>query len=317
MPPLPDLSLFSLWAFGVGGLLAGLLGLLAQRRQSPGSRGPGLAPALLALTVLGVCSATTGRPAGLDWPPLALAALLLLFTVARSNRLAAAVAAVLTWARAPRWQWAALAVACPAAAGLLGFAVSRQTVERPPPRPRPPCTAVTDLGRDVFVSEAVGGPGPADVLQAAEARKLREQDLEARVIQVAPADWTYNCHGWIFTGGHYLVPDAPVELILRDNGYRPVEQPAVGDLAIYRNEQGSICHSARVWAVGEGGQVLLESKWAWMGRYLHPPDATPYGRDWTYYHSPRRGHRLHGPGGVPQDSSPPSPAPDEEIRIGE
>src|SRR5262249_56560215 len=87
MPPLPELSTFSIWAFGVGGLAAGLLGLLAGWAAGARRSGPGLAPALLGLTALGVLSAATGRPPGLGWPTLALAGLLLLFRAARSDRL--------------------------------------------------------------------------------------------------------------------------------------------------------------------------------------------------------------------------------------
>jgi hypothetical protein len=62
-----------------------------------------------------------------------------------------------------------------------------------------------------------------------------------------------------------------------------------------------------VWAV-EGARVLLESKWAWIGRYLHPPDATPFGQDCTYYHSPRTGHLLRAAAGRPPEASPDPPA---------
>jgi hypothetical protein len=131
-------------------------------------------------------------------------------------------------------------------------------------------------------------------LHLQEARRVAYHDLSGRVIQVGPADRSYNCHGWIFTGGRYLLPDFEVDLVLRDNGYLPVTEPQVGDLAVYHDENGNPWHSARVWGVGEDGRVLLESKWAWMGRFLHPPEATPYGQNWTYYHSPRPGHLLRG-----------------------
>jgi hypothetical protein len=293
---LPELSWSGLCAFGAGGLVLGLLGLVAAWRQGLGAGGPGLAPVLVALTGLGLCGWAAGR-APLGWPALALAGLLLLFQAGRSDRLAAALAAVLVRARSPRWQWAALALGCPAAAVLLASRLGPPPLELPPIRPLPRGTARTDRDRDVPLSVLAAAPQPAHVLEAAEAQQLRDHGLSGRVLQVAPPDWSYNCHGWVFTGGPYLMSDHHVEGVLRDNEYSPVERPEVGDLAVYRDERGAVRHTAQVWAVGEDGRVVLESKWAWMGRYLHLPDATPYGGDCIYYHSPRRGHRLRGPEG--------------------
>jgi hypothetical protein len=38
----------------------------------------------------------------------------------------------------------------------------------------------------------------------------------------------------------------------------------------------------------------VESKWGWLGRYLHPPAAQRYGTLWTFHRSDRTGHRLRG-----------------------
>jgi hypothetical protein len=292
MLDLPDMSRSSLWVFAAGGLLAGLLGLLACRQQRPSPTAPGLAPALLALAALGAGAAATGRLSLLGWPALALAGVLLLFKLARSDRLANFVAAVFTRARRPRWQWAALALGCPATAALFALGPPRQGLELPPLRGLPFGTAVTDLGHDVPVGEVGGGLSPDAISRTAVVRELRERWLADRVIQTAPADWSYNCHGWVFAAGRYVLADDVVPLILHDNGYRPVVRPAVGDLVVYRDEHSAVCHTAQVWAVGEGDQVLVESKWAWLGRYLHAPGATPYGQDWGYYRSPRSGHEL-------------------------
>jgi hypothetical protein len=316
---LPEVSPYGVCVFGAGGLVVGLVGLYAGRR-APGRSGPGLAPALLGLAAVGAYSATTGRPPGLGWPLLALAGLLFLFSVARSERLARVLSAVLARVRSPRWQWAALAVGSPAAAAVLALGAhpqdetSPQGVEPPPHWHLPFGTAVTDRGRDVPLWEAGGGPGPAEQLRAGDDQTLRTNDLCGRAIQVAPGDRSYNCHGWVFTGGRYLLPDEGVEPILQDNAYTPVERPEVGDLAVYRNDRGAVCHSARVWAVAEGGLVLLESKWAWVGRYLHPPDATPFGQQPTYYHSPRTGHLLRGLEGRPPESTHAPQPPESPLR---
>ena len=110
---------------------------------------------------------------------------------------------------------------------------------------------------------------------------------------MAPADRSYNCHGWVFTGGLYFLPDDEVEPILQENGYQVVDHPQAGDLIIYHNDRGQVAHSGRVWAVGDGN-LLVESKWAWLGRYLHPPEASPFGHYWTFFHSARPDHRLRG-----------------------
>jgi hypothetical protein len=308
MRDLPALSLYSICAFGAVGLVAGLLGLLSRRRTAGARAGPGLAPAVVGLGSLGALSAIVGRPPELGWPLLTLAGLLLLFGAARSDRLAGALGQALARARSPRWQWAALALGCPAAAAVLVLVTPRGEPKTPPIRSLPPGTAVTDRGRDVPLAEVVGADWSAEDLRDASERNLRETGLWGRVIQVGPPDWSCNCHGWVFTGGRHLVADADVERILQDNGYGPIEAPRVGDLAVYRDDCGSVCHTARVWAVGEGGEVLLESKWGWMGRYLHPPDGTTYGQDWTYYRSPRPGHKLLGPGDSPLEVVPALPS---------
>ena len=290
MLPLPRWSLPDAAVFGVAGLVIGLLGLLVCRRRHPDRAGPSLALPLLGLISLGVGSLAAGSPAHSGWPLLALAVVLLLFWAARSDQLARAVAAVWARARSPRWQWAALTVGSPVAAVLLGQGTVRHADDCFPfARLLPPGTVLTDQGRDVPVAALEGSPGPAENLL------VFESGLNGRVIQVAPADWSYNCHGWIFTGGHYLLPYGDVEAILQDNGYRPLEHPEVGDLVVYRDGNGSICHSALVCAVRQGGEVLLESKWGTEGRYVHSPEATPYGQSWTYYRSPRGGHQLAPP----------------------
>ncbi len=175
----------------------------------------------------------------------------------------------------------------------------------------PSGTAVTDSGNEVGLWEAELGRRPEEGLQAAEEQRLRSRGIFGRLIRVAPASRSYNCHGWVFTGGRYLLPDFAVGPILRDNGYRAVEEPAVGDLAAYRDGSGAIHHTALVWGKGEDGRVLLESKWGWMGRYLHPPEVTIYGQEWTYYRSARQGHVLRG-----LSSRPPGPGPRSAVRRG-
>jgi hypothetical protein len=291
-----ELDWHSLVVLGSAGFGAGLLGLLIERQARPDWAGR-LGIILAGLLGLSGALCLLGGWPLLGWPFVGLASVCVLFHMLRGRWLSRFGARLWEVARVPRWQWAMLAVGSPIVAVALALASHRPTEESPPPWPPPcplpPSTVTTDRGHNVRIAVAVEGSGPADVLRVEEARSIFEEGFSSRVIQVAPADWTYNCHGWIFADGRYLMPDLDVDLILRDNGYAPVDVPAVGDLAIYRDGRGCVCHSALVWAV-HNQFVLLESKWAWMGRYLHPPEATPYGQRCTYYHSSRPSHLLRG-----------------------
>ena len=47
-----------------------------------------------------------------------------------------------------------------------------------------------------------------------------------------------------------------------------------------------------LYALSEGGKVVIESKWGCLGCYLHPPEGQRYSTSWRYYRSPRKGHFL-------------------------
>ncbi len=100
----------------------------------------------------------------------------------------------------------------------------------------------------------------------------------------------YNCHGWIFTGGKYVVKSEDVELILADNGYVPVDQPSVGDIVVYYDEQGRVIHTAVVRGLLDDGTPVLESKWGFGGRFLHRPDQQVYSMDFRFYRTARPAH---------------------------
>jgi hypothetical protein len=106
-----------------------------------------------------------------------------------------------------------------------------------------------------------------------------------------PAD-RCNCHGWVFAGGKYWVNPDQVEHILDDNGYQPISEPRLGDLAIYRNSADTIIHTAVVRAICDDGIVLVEGKWGWMGVFLHPVGESCYGKNYGFYRSDRSGHLL-------------------------
>jgi len=146
-------------------------------------------------------------------------------------------------------------------------------------------------------------------LEQIEARWLNESGLSSQLTRTAPPSAAYACHGWIFTGGRYALAGDPEEMILQDNGYREVAAPRAGDLAIYREaEAGTLMHLGLVRMLAPDRSPLVESKWAWMGRYLHPAGVYCYAHAvCKFYRSPRAGHLLRGLDGSP--SAPAIPVP--------
>jgi hypothetical protein len=161
---------------------------------------------------------------------------------------------------------------------------------------RPPCTpvqhekAATDRGTRIVLREPIG-PSDARRLSVAEERLLGNAYLREQVIRQGAADERTNCHGWVFTGGRYILSAEDVEVILRENGYAVTRDPRPGDLVIYRNYE-TITHTALVQYVAEGQPALVRGKWGNLGLFLHHVDKSPYGTDFTYYRSPRSGHLL-------------------------
>jgi hypothetical protein len=157
--------------------------------------------------------------------------------------------------------------------------------------------ATTDRGTDLVLKEPVGASEEHDLeLSGAEERILRKAHLDQQVIRRGAVGDRSNCHGWVFTGGRFLMSGADVELILKENGYREDRGPRAGDLVVYR-QGGVIVHTAVVRYVSEGEPVLVESKWGELGVFLHPADKSPYGSKYTFHRSTRHGHLLAGIGG--------------------
>jgi hypothetical protein len=145
--------------------------------------------------------------------------------------------------------------------------------------------ATTDRGRPIALA-AVDGPREKAVLVARERKLLETLGYSERFIRTGPANDACNCHGWVFTGGRYWLSPDDVSRILEDNGYAEVSNPRVGDLVIYR-KSGTIIHSALVRAAESNSNVLVESKWGWMGSFLHRVSDTCYGHDFTFYRTSR------------------------------
>jgi len=154
----------------------------------------------------------------------------------------------------------------------------------------PEAVAVTDSGRSLPLYR-FEVPDDATLSSA----ETLGNDIGEKVI-VSESDevpTNSNCHGWVFTDGHYFIGNDLVDLILKENGYQLVEEPDLGDLIIYRDEQGLPIHTGIVKAIGKDHFVLVESKWGGMPVYLHRPLDQVYSTHYAYYHSPRDSHRLH------------------------
>lgn len=282
----PDLSTW--FAVGAGALALGLASLLTPRRA--------LTRALLA-SFVGACvaSGAAGWLSAAWLPPLVLAAACGLPGAVRHVWLRA-----LARAGEPRGRGAvllALGLVLVLSCGWLA-GQGAEPLDDPVRHPelmfelREDLTAVarTDRGRRVPLYGAVLPEGAA-------AARLEDEVVQGwgpslRLIRTGPPDWAADCHGWTFTGGRWWVAGHDVEHILQDNGYRLVDAPRPGDVLVCRDEVGLPMHTGVVFAVGDDGRVLVESKWAWLGRYLHAPQDQPYGQRLTYYRSDRAGHHL-------------------------
>jgi hypothetical protein len=298
---------------GLGGSLFGLLGILGRSR--PNHPWPAI-HALLGLILLSGSGGTAavGLP-GSIWVPLAaLGILALLFWAICSPRVARMVSALWRLGSNRRLQ-AAVVLLCSLAIALwwvrllevqaspeLGdFSEIADSLTMPSLQPATEVQAYTDRGRPVPLFHTTADGPPRDMLLR-ENRALH--DFGRRLIRTAPPDAVSNCHGWVFAEGQFWLHGSEVDGILVDNGYRAVPVPQPGDIALFRNEQGVVQHSALVRAAAEDGLVLVEGKWGVLGRYIHAPADQIYSQRWTYYHSERHGGaRLHGLGG----ETPPIP----------
>lgn len=306
----PIIIAIALIACGIG-LIAGGAGCALARRAETKRL------AIAAALVLAIGISGTASP---------LAAGVVLFMLASiagirwiANRPAARAAAAAVWSagRSQTAHWLALGLA-----GCLLVGVGAQQIEQnlvdselqdyvhindmmamPPIDPGPAYIAATDCGTPVPLRHAADLRDPQQ-LRDVEQQILTAQNFNAFVIRKKPAADVCNCHGWVFTGGQYWVHFDDVANIIDENGYRPIERPAPGDLVIYRTTDDTICHSAIVRAVCDDGSVLVEGKWGWMGVFLHRVSESCYGQNFTYYRSGRTGHLLTGLDDSPATDDP-------------
>jgi len=166
-----------------------------------------------------------------------------------------------------------------------------EEVVAPKPKLAREVVLVTDQG--LRISAFVKPPSAACTsARDEEVRQLRQ--FENRVVASAAPSNKSNCHGWVFAGGQFSIQGTDVERILKDNGYTEVQRPAWGDLIVYRDPTDVIAHTGIVKGTGADGRVLVESKWGYLGRYIHEPQVQPYGNRFRFYRSDREGHLLLG-----------------------
>jgi hypothetical protein len=289
--------------FGLGSALLGLAWLLVGRR--PGIRRGRWA--LAAATLPGLCAAVTlaaGCEAWLWQPLLALVPVALALGLPVSTwldrpdverRLSQVLGLVLLLGGVALlgWRVARLQQAPPGPAGM-GTVDLATALRASPPRSRAKKLARTDAGRPILLilpeqqGDEVAG-------RLAAARLLGQTNLERKAIQTEAGPPGGNGHGWVFAGGRFWLGAEQVEHILQDNGYQEVDRPAVGDVAIFRDDTGAAIHSGLVRHVGADRVVLVESKWGDLGRFVHRADEHPYGGQGAHYYRTRRGtHLLRG-----------------------
>lgn len=300
---------FLLVAAGVGLFLAGGLNLALGRK---GNRVwvRGLATVVICSLVLAGLALATRAELAVRAATILVPILLVGFVVG-SEWFTRQAASLLNFCRKPGVRWGlvtaggvALVVGSGVAFELADEAAMEQTLKdlnletgRPTTRPAEGAHATTDRGSPVVLKEPIV-PRDASDLREPEAKILRDgQKIDHVIRRGGPTDVS-NCHGWVFTGGKYLLSPDDVELILRENGYQDVQEPQPGDLVVYRQD-GLITHTAVVRYVTEGQPVIVEGKWGAMGVFLHSADHSNYGPEYTFHRSARQGHLLIGVGGSP------------------
>jgi hypothetical protein len=257
----------------------------------------------LILAALSGVTVVLGGPWFTWLPPLVLAGAFAGFFISYSPRVRQAGHRLAAWLTNPFLQWGALMAA---GIGLVAWCVF--PTSPPPSRADSPYEAVaqrvaaslhevsspaawTDRGRRVRLLSVPQHVLPRTTLETFERDMAKEWGLSLRLVRTSSPDGRADCHGWVFADGRWWVLGQDVEVILQDNGYRAVAITQAGDLVVYRDGSGRIAHSGVV-VTSPGGSVLVESKWSWLGSYVHAPTAQPYGGVPVFYRSARTGHRL-------------------------
>jgi hypothetical protein len=299
-------SLFTFAAAGLGLFLAGGLNLLFGRGRRVWPRA--VVTLVLCGIVLGCLRAATRLELVARAAPVLLGVVLVAGALG-SEWFTRQLTALLTLFRKPALRWGLVALG-----GLMliigsGIAFDRAedalteqtmlnlelTLGHPATQTLGGALATTDRGTQIALKEPLKPHDPSELV-GPEEKTLRDLKYGDQVIRRSGPHDTTNCHGWVFTGGRYLLSPEDVEVILKDNGYQEIHDPQPGDLVVYR-QSGIIAHTALVRYVTEGLPVMVEGKWGTMGVFIHAADKSCYGNEYTFYRSARQGHVLVGLGG--------------------
>lgn len=99
------------------------------------------------------------------------------------------------------------------------------------------------------------------------------------------ASAVYNCMGMVFASRRTWIDPAELDLILKEDEYRPVTELAqveIGDIVVYRDRSdhrvthvGIIVHAKR--DVEKGAyEITVISKWGKYGEYIHLMEDVPF-----------------------------------------
>lgn len=154
-------------------------------------------------------------------------------------------------------------------------------------------TAIARTDRGTIIPLSTRVKDDASIAAIHEALESQVYGLASRAMFRDAGSPDANCHGWVFTGGRYIVHGSDVQTILNDNGYERVSEPAIGDVVVYCNTSGDVVHTAIVRGFLNDGAVVVEGKWGANGVYMHIVEEQHYGVNFTFHRSQRSSHLLH------------------------
>lgn len=131
-----------------------------------------------------------------------------------------------------------------------------------------------------------------DLLEWEADTLLSDPHYAQQFIRTGPPELRYNCHGWTFARGQRTVIDDEVKDLLNSDRFRKVSVPMSGDIVVYYDKTGDLCHSGIVKATGRQSFVLVESKWGGAGRFLHMLDLPQVQARHEFYRRNYPGSRL-------------------------
>ncbi|MEG5049402.1 MULTISPECIES: peptidoglycan-binding protein [unclassified Microcoleus] len=148
---------------------------------------------------------------------------------------------------------------------------------------------LTDSGKTITIGYGSSGSSRRMSSGFNEKTFLESVKMSDKVKKLSDITTEYDCHGFTFLAGAEWINNGEVEKILKDNGYSVAQNPSVGDVVIYRDNQGLIQHSGIVAAVSGNTVTRVISKWSVYGLYEHNLKDVPasYGQKTTVYKSNR------------------------------